>query len=503
MISENDLIKMIFGFKLKHLRQEHDLSLEELAERTGISKSYLQEIEKGKKYPKIDKINMLAGALKTPYDYLVSTHGSGKLEPVFELLTSDFMKDFPLEHFGIQPEKLFELFSNTPDKINAFISTIVKITRNYQVQREHLYLAALRSYQEMHQNYFEELEKAVRDFREEAKISEPLPYSTAFLESLLKERYSIRVDRQTLPKYRDLNSIRSFFSEAESVLYINKGLSSAQENFLLGRELAFQHLGLAERTYLTRIVAADSFEHLLNNFRASYFSIALLVDENELAEDIRRLAGGEKWAPASFLDLLAKYDVTPEMLLQRMTNILPRHFGIRNLFFIRLAGDKDLKQYRMTKELHLSRLHNPYANELNEHYCRRWVSVNIIKKARAQLHLHGGGATIADAQISQYWETPNQYLCISIARPDTADPANTVSVTVGLLIDDKLRSVFRFLADPELPARQVNTTCERCNIPNCEARAAPPVALEEVNRVERIRNAIDDLMKNQTRISKD
>ena len=185
MLSENTIIKRIFGFKIKYLRQQKNLSYEELAQVTGLSKSYLHDIEKGRKYPKVDKINALAGALGVSYDWLVSLKASKKLQPIIDLLTSDFMKEFPLEQFGIEPDKLFELFSNTPDKVNAFISTIFNITRHYQMQREHFYMAALRSYQYLHDNYFEELEKEVKQFKQELSIKDTLPFTTSYLESLL------------------------------------------------------------------------------------------------------------------------------------------------------------------------------------------------------------------------------------------------------------------------------------------------------------------------------
>ncbi len=65
-------IKLIFGIKLKHLRLKKLLLPQQLAEKAGISNSYLNEIEKGEKYPKTDKINALAAALQVKYDDLVS-----------------------------------------------------------------------------------------------------------------------------------------------------------------------------------------------------------------------------------------------------------------------------------------------------------------------------------------------------------------------------------------------------------------------------------------------
>ena len=491
MVDQQSVIKMIFGFKAKYLRQQHGLSLEELAERAQLSKSYLHEIEKGKKYPKVDRIHSLAKALGVEYDYMVSMRSSKKLQPIVDLLSSDFVKEFPLELFGISPEKLFELFSNTPDKVNAFVATIFKITRNYQMEREHFYMAALRSYQDLHDNYFPDLERAVRDFRSRMGLPPKSILTTEQLEELLAKHYGITTDNERMGKSAALQLQRSYYKERTRTLYVNTGLSSAQKNFLLGRELAFQYLALEERPYFTRIVEVDSFERLLNNFKASYFSVALLMEETGMVADLQSFAKQYEWRPEGLHELLQKYNVTPEMLLQRWTNLLPQHFGIKDLFFIRLVGAKGLQHFRMTKELHLSQMHNPYANQLNEHYCRRWVSVNLVKQQKTV-----GAATrlpLVDAQISAYWQTPNRYLCLSMAKPDFHYPERGISVTIGLLINEQLRQHFRFVDSSSVPARLVHTTCERCGIADCEARAVAPVVLEQQRRREQIMQAGEDL----------
>ena len=110
MIDDNQIIKMIFGFKVRYLRQQEGLSYQQLQDKTGLSLSYLSDIEKGKKYPKPNKITVLADAFGVDYDFMVSTHASKKLQPVIDLLSSDFFKLFPLDEFGISPKKLVELF---------------------------------------------------------------------------------------------------------------------------------------------------------------------------------------------------------------------------------------------------------------------------------------------------------------------------------------------------------------------------------------------------------
>ncbi len=478
MLNDNQIIRLIFGFKTRYLRQQKKLSYQELAKMTGLSTSYLNDIEKGKRYPKPDKITAMATAFEVDYNYMVATNASKKLQPIIDLLNSKLFKLFPLKEFGISLDKVLELFTQTPDKVNAFISTILKIARNYQVGEQQFYKEALRSYQDMHNNYFPELEQATKDFKKEFSIKGTLPFTAKFLEDQLLELYDITVDRKELATHTNLAPIRSYFSLKNNTFYLKNNLSEAQENFLLARELGFQFLELNNRPYETTIINIDSFEKLLNNYKASHFAAALLMNEDKLTADIKKLARKNNWHPDLFLNLLKKYTVTAEMLLQRLTNILPHHFGLEELFFIRLTGSKNLQSFHMTKDLHLSQLHNPYNNELDEHYCNRWVSITSIKELRFTKK-NQQQPIIADAQISKYWGTKDEYLCISLAKPGFSNPENGVSVTIGLLVNPQLKSIFHFLKDPNLKAREVHTTCERCGIPDCDARVASPVVIEQ------------------------
>ncbi len=484
---------MIFGFKVKYLRQKKGLTYQQLSNESGISLSYIHEVEKGKKYPKPDKINALAGALDVTYDKMVSTQTDKKLQPIVDLLTSDFLKIFPLDMFGIDTHKLFELFSNAPDKVNAFIITLFNITRKYQMKSDAFYKTALRSYQDMYDNYFPEWEAAAKKFKEENSIENKYQYSEKELKKILSDIYGIQVEDKKLEQQKKLEDVRSYFSEKEKILFIRSDLKEAQRNFLLAREMGFQYMGLKERPFVTRILEVESFEKLLNNFKASYFAVAFLMDEDKVVKDVTDFSGQAHWDKNQFLGFLKKYNVTPEMLLQRLTNILPGRFGLNDLFFLRLTGKNNLGQFGITKEIHLSRLHNPYANENNEHYCRKWISLNIIKQLRTSRSLGKYDGAIADVQISRYWGTDNEYLCMSFAKPDDKNNNDGVSVTLGLMVNDNLRKFIRFLSDPDLPSRVVNTTCERCAMPDCEFRVAAPIIEEEKIKIERIKESLEDL----------
>jgi len=495
MIDDNQIIKMIFGFKVHYLRQQNGLSYQQLQDKTGLSLSYLSDIEKGKKYPKPNKIKILAEALGVDYDFMVSTTASKKLQPVIDLMNSNFFKLFPLDEFGISPKKLVELFTNTPDKVNAFIRTIFQIQRNYQIKQREFYEVALRAYQDMHNNHFEYLENAVSEFR--GAYGQPIdsPYTSSFLESQLKDIYGITVDRTTLPSRKNLKNIRSVYVPKKKQLLINEGYEEMQQNFLLARELGFQYLKLKPRPYETRMVQTSSFEKLLNNFFASYFAASLLMDEASLVKDFQEIVRKNTWRPEAFLALMDKYKVTQETLLKRLMNLLPHHFGIEQVFFQRITGSKDLKEFTMTQELHLGQLHNPYGNLIQEHYCHRWVAIKILKKLRMDKALTPEANSIVDVQISKYWESNNEYLCIALAKPDFHEPKKSVSVTIGFKLNTKLRSIFNFINDPDLRHHIVNTTCERCSMPNCDSRVAAPVVIELEREQKAMKTELKELVE--------
>jgi transcriptional regulator with XRE-family HTH domain len=491
MLSHGQVVRLIFGLKLRELRQERGFTPAELARACDVSVSYLNEIEKGKKYPKADKILSMSKVLGVSYDQLTSLTLSRRLEPISQLLQSDVLKEFPLEMFGLEPIRIVELIADAPAKMNAFISTLFEIARNYELRQENFFLAALRSYQEMHDNYFEELEQDVRTFIVEEQLSSVAPFDTTQLERVLVEKYGYTIDRTTLGDYGSLGRLRSVYQPKLSRLLLRPGLTRAQESFVLGREVAFNYLSLKERPNVNANFLVRSFDEVLNNFKASYFASALLMEEDSLVRDVQQFFAAAHWDPNRLLDLLTKYGVSPEMFMQRITNLLPRHFGLQSLFFLRFDQAKANAPYVLTKELHLSRLHNPHGNELHEHYCRRWISLRLIHECRS-VALRQAPAFSIGAQRSRY-PNEDEYLCLTLARAGTAvEPA--VSVTVGLLCDDNLRNKVRFLDDPAIVQKRVNETCERCQIPDCEVRAAPPVEVERRERREQLRGAISNLV---------
>ena len=122
MMIEDEYIRLIFGLKLKQIRTENNLSLFGLAKLSGLSKSYLNEIEKGKKYPKTDKILILSEKLEVSYDHLVSLKLDKNLAPIGEILQSKILKEIPLELFGIKENNLIDIVANAHAQVNSWVA---------------------------------------------------------------------------------------------------------------------------------------------------------------------------------------------------------------------------------------------------------------------------------------------------------------------------------------------------------------------------------------------
>lgn len=482
-------LKHIFGLKVKELRLNLGVTYQELSRESGLSVSYLSEIESGKKYPKGDKIALLAEALSVSYDDLVSLQVPKKLEPIVQLLESEFFREFPFEDFGLSAQKLVEIVAQDPDRINAFIQTISRIARSYELTQTRFDHAALRSYQELRNNYFEELEEVVESLHLEFMELKDVPFQPEVLSGILLE-LGVRVEFELLSDYSSLTDLRSLYHSKNRLLHINKGLTVGQRNFLMGREIAFQWLKMKSRPLATPPVEDMSFQTILNNYRASYFSAALIMPKKLVVEKVTEFASLEQWNEGAFLNFIDQFDATPEMVMQRLTNILPTYFGHKSLFFLRMLKEED--SYHLTKELHISTSHEPYANEQNEHYCRRWLSNRIFDCLEDR---ENPTEIVGQAQVSSFYGTPNTYFCWSIAFPNVSNKQESMSVTMGFLIDQELKAKLSFLNDSNLEQRTVNVTCERCPIVDCQERAAAPSVLEKRAATQKVSSDIQEILE--------
>ena len=484
-INEKNL-RLILGLKIRQNRQGKHFSLKELSNRCGLSVSYLNEIEKGKKYPKADKIMAISQALEVPYDDLVSLKLDSELNPLAGFLKTSLLQDLPFDLFGIDASDLMSLISEDPTRFSALVATLVEIARNYDVQVEQVFFAALRSYQEVHNNYFSDLEDEVERFREEHHLTLDGMISPDKLDDVLTSEYHYDIDYEELNHHPELRGFRSVLIPGKKPrLFVNSHLLASQRAFVLGREIGHQFMNLKSRSYTSTWLKIDSFDQVFHHFKASYFAGALLLNRKYLIHDLNIFFRKDRIDTGYFLKLLTKYNATPEMLLHRLAQLIPEFMDFNQFYFLRfntpITGPP---KYTLTKELHFSRLHGPHGTELQEHYCRRWVTITILQELAdhySEGELHN---PIIRTQRSHFSGTDDEYLNISIARRLSLANNKASCVTLGFLINDDFKNKVHFWNDPEIPIREVNETCERCGIKNCKERVSRPYIFEQQEQMK-------------------
>jgi transcriptional regulator with XRE-family HTH domain len=482
--------KVIFGMKLRQFREQAGLSLTDLGSRINLSTSYLTEIEHGKKYPKAEKIARMADALGRNYDDLVSIRLDEQLSPLSDFLASPVLHNFPFHLFGISPAQVVELMTRQPLEASALVNALIGIAESYNIGVEHLYRSALRSYQELHENYFPDIERAVDEFIREATINSDQTPTYANLRSLIEMLFDYRLDEQRLNQHPRLQHFRSVLVAKKGsapTLLVNPALSERQKKFILAREIGYQVLGLLDRAMTSAPEKVDSFEQVLNDFKASYFAGCLLINRDRLLTDIKEFFALDRWQPRRFRDYIDEYEVTPEVFMYRLTELLPEYLGIR-LHFLRF--NQEGSEYRLVKHLNMSQVLIPGGTGLDEHYCRRWLAIRILN----DLQREGSGKKklvepIVGIQLSRFIDTNERYLCIAMARHLALNPAATSSVSLGFRCDDEFERTVRFATDPSITRLDIDGTCERCRLTadECQERSAPPHLLN----LQRLRSEVE------------
>jgi hypothetical protein len=342
---------------------------------------------------------------------------------------------------------------------------------------EHFLFAALRSYQKMHQNYFADLETAATKFvhAQRWKIAPPLAMEK--LKAVLADQYHYILDETTLGRFAELQGFRSIWLAGKPPrLLLNPKLLPAQKAFVLGREIGYLYLGLQERAVTSSWLKVESFEQVLNNYKASYFAGALFINRDLLQKDLAGFFRNEKWDGEKFLALMRRYDATPEMFLYRLSQLMPKLFDLQEMFYLRFNNETGSDIYRLTKELNVSRMLVPHGIGLNEHYCRRWLSVSLLKDLAKKQKQGKAKAPLVAAQRSRFLESEAEFFVITLARSLALTEGTNSSISLGFLINDTFKNTVRFWDDPAVPRVDVNETCERCGLSEaqCRDRVAPP-----------------------------
>lgn len=493
-LSESNL-KLILGYKLKQFRLKAKLSLQELSHKANLSLSYISEIEQGKKYPKPEKIIVLSQALGRTFDELVSLRLDDEQNPLMQLLSSPILNEFPWEQFGISIRDIVRLVGDSPSKAGALIQTFHEIGTNYDMHVEHFLFATLRSLQTLQMNYFEDVEKAAEKFLKENAQALKNHSKGELFTTILTENYRYQLDYETLGEHPELKDLRSVWVHGKRPkLLVNRHMQPSQKDFILAKEIGYQRLGLKERPGSSSYIQPESFEQIFNNFKASYFAGAVLLEKKKLVRELKKFFGKPRWEAAQFAEMMNSLEATSEMFLYRLSEILPKFFDLRQFFYMRFHHDTETGGYNLSKSLNTTQVFLARGNDQTEHHCRRWISIRSLLYCREPQNSTSHLEERVFAQRSRFIDGDQEFFSISVVYPSTSGDLDS-SITLGLLVDDQFKEHVKFWNDPEISRVDVHETCERCplNEQQCNERVAPPSIYRFQKKQTQRKNALKAL----------
>ncbi len=502
---------------LKRRRKERKFSRFDVSERAGISPSFYSELETGRKSASRETLRRVTKALDMSLDELQSDRYDAALEALLDF-----------QHPDIAIKEGIELLDKAPHLAKAIPRLLANVSRmsDRGSKKEVIYPILLRDFQEENLNHFPDLEAEAKAF-----LNEHPPRSISpdrhDLQGILRYVYKYTLKTQHDFKehqYQHLPIIRSMSMRQgkQHYLLLNQNLLESQKAFELAKEIAYNLPFLrTKETLLNRVptsprVGIHSYTQILNEFKSSYFAGALLMPQDALEADVADFFAQPTLEKERLWAMLSTYRVTPEMLLHRLTEILPgKRFGLKKLHFLRFQHHRavapepqDWQVFHLTKLLNLTSLPFPYGESSSEKYCRRYNAVQALREMRQALET--GRSTehayydrpMIRVQRSRFVNEAYRdatYLCMTMARPSELQPDILSSVTVGFVIDDHFKHTVRFWNDESNiePEGQhvvdVGHTCQRCPLSpeQCADRAAEAVIFQEEER----RKEMEQLMR--------
>ena len=189
----------------------------------------------------------------------------------------------------------------------------------------------LRAYQEMHNNFFEEVEELAEKFALEQKWTRLSPPTREELIGTLHQLHSVDARVADFSKYPELTDQKFIFLPSKpSQLFLNNRHVPSQHVYSLALQIGYSELKIRKRPRNSLRKQFDSFEQVMDNILSSYFAGALMINRKQVKEELKEIFQSETWNSDAILEFLKHHEVNPETFLHRLSQILPGLFNSQN-----------------------------------------------------------------------------------------------------------------------------------------------------------------------------
>lgn len=476
--------RLVYGLKLKTERQKKEWTLKQLAQKAGVSVSFISQIEKGEKYPNLEKQLRFAAALEIPAHQLVPFATDDSFSELTNGLSSDLVSQFPFQLFGIDSTDVVDLLTRNPEKGGILTSTIRQIRREYEVEKEGILHIALKEYQRYHKNYFDEIEERADDFRRHIlDVGDYEDVTDEMLRFHLEgPSFNYDIDDTTLTEKLPENRWVCIPNKRPK-LFINGNLSPERKAFIYATGIGYNVLGIGskKRRYDSEN-GPESIEQALNDYKAAYFASALLLNKYKFKDRFKRFLNEPRFSEKALRKCIST--ITPQTFFYRLSELMPQMFGIHDYYFLRVDTATDDQGFRVNKSFNMT-TSLPSIRSINplEHFCRRWASIEILKEEQEFRKQHVSREDVdivirchrsKHLILKPAGTPPVELLVLSIGYRPALSKDITAAVSMAFEVTPNLRSQVAFIDQLEVDdPREVYLSCERCPLAasgTCEAK---------------------------------
>jgi XRE family transcriptional regulator, fatty acid utilization regulator len=307
---------LLLGQRIRHLRKEAGLTLDEMAKRVGKPAPYLSQLENGKREPKLSLVASLAEALSTTTAELVRAEAPSRRsqleiqlersqeDALYQSLRLPYLKptatlpDAALEHLGA-------LYRSLESRLEVQAAS---------PEGARLANAALRHKMRERNNYFADIEQLATSVLHAVgwDSTSAIPERTLF-DISAHLGFSIRRVPNLPPHTRSITDQRN------RVIFIPQRNRMDARNV---RSVVLQTLG---HFALNQPDPTSLSQHLQQRVEANYFAAAVLAPEASVVPFLRDAKARHDLCIA---DIAEAFYISYEMAAHRFTNLATRHLDL-------------------------------------------------------------------------------------------------------------------------------------------------------------------------------
>lgn len=389
------------GRHLRHLRRSADMTLDDLAERTGLSASALSLIENGKREPKLSALTALAEAFGVTVTALL-TPAPPNRRSALEIELERIQRADSFDALGVPPVKIGpRLPTEVLESLVGLHQALAEVhaERAATPEQARRANAALRDDMRRHGNYFGDIERAAADLLA-ATGHDAGPITRSVVDRMASHLGMSLVHSSDLP-----SSTRSVTDMKHRRIYLPQPGAGQHDS----RALALQALG---SIVLGHQVPQDYAEFLSQRVAINYFAAALLIPERSA---VTLLQEAKARKDIAIEDLRDAYAVSYETAAHRFTNLATEHLGIP-VHFMRISDAGIIYKAYSNDGVRLPA--DPTGAIEGQRVCRYWTARQVFERPDHS------------AAYQQYTDTTTgTYWCTSVVDR-TRDGLFSVSVGV-------------------------------------------------------------------------